>query len=45
VFPKYGNDWRHFRGDAVAAAQPYDADHTPVIGWRMVPAIFNPTAG
>jgi hypothetical protein len=36
IFLRYGNAWRHFRGDVSAAskAEPYEADHVPVVGWR-----------
>jgi hypothetical protein len=35
VFPILGDGWRHYRGDGVTAkAEPYDAGHAPVIGWR-----------
>jgi hypothetical protein len=35
VFPTVGDGWRHYRGDGITAkAQPYDAGHAPVIGWR-----------
>jgi hypothetical protein len=36
IFLRYGNAWRHFRGDVTAAskAEPYEADHVPVVGWR-----------
>ena len=35
VFPALGDGWRHYHGDGITAkAQPYDAGHPPVIGWR-----------
>jgi hypothetical protein len=35
VFPALGDGWRHYRGDGgTAKAQPYNAGHPPVIGWR-----------
>jgi hypothetical protein len=36
IFLRYGNAWRHFRGDMSVAsrAEPYEADHVPVVGWR-----------
>ena len=35
VFPTLGDGWRHYRGDGVTAkAEPYDAGHPAVIGWR-----------
>jgi hypothetical protein len=35
VFPTLGDGWRHYRGDgATAKAEPYDAGHPAVIGWR-----------
>jgi hypothetical protein len=42
IFLRYGNAWRHFRGDVSAAskAEPYEADHVPVIGWRQVQALW-----
>jgi hypothetical protein len=41
VFPALGDGWRHYRGDgSTAKAQPYDAGHPPVIGWR--PAVDAP---
>lgn len=36
VFPTLGDGWRHYRGDGITAkADPYDAGHLPVIGWRL----------
>ena len=35
VFTAVGGDWRHYAGDAEdRTAQPFDAGHPPVIGWR-----------
>jgi hypothetical protein len=35
VFPALGDGWRHYRGDGITArAEPYEAGHVPVIGWR-----------
>jgi hypothetical protein len=35
VFPTLGDGWRHYRGDGITAkAEPYDAGHPAVIGWR-----------
>jgi hypothetical protein len=35
VFPTLGDGWRHYRGDGIIAkAEPYDAGHPAVIGWR-----------
>jgi hypothetical protein len=35
VFPMLGDGWRHYRGDGIITkAEPYDAGHAPVIGWR-----------
>jgi hypothetical protein len=35
VFPTLGDGWRHYRGDGITAkAEPYDAGHLAVIGWR-----------
>ena len=37
VFPTLGDGWRHYRGDGITAkAEPYDAGHPAVIGWRPV---------
>jgi hypothetical protein len=41
VFPTLGDGWRHYRGrgDGISAkAEPYDAGHPAVIGWRAVAA-------
>jgi len=39
VFPTLGDGWRHYRGDGVTAkAEPYDAGHPAVIGWRAAAA-------
>ena len=36
VFPVLGDGWRHYRGDGIATkAEPYDAGHPAVIGWRL----------
>jgi hypothetical protein len=45
VFPALGDGWRHYRGDGSTKAQPYDAGHPPVIGWRPdgdIPARYWP---
>jgi hypothetical protein len=45
VFPALGDGWRHYRGDVSTKAQPYDAGHAPVIGWRPaadIPARYRP---
>jgi hypothetical protein len=35
VFIARGNDWRHYSGAPEnGTAEPFDADHAPVIGWR-----------
>jgi hypothetical protein len=35
VFIARGSDWRHYSGDPEdGTAQPFDADHPPVVGWR-----------
>jgi hypothetical protein len=35
VFPTLGDGWRHYRGDGITAkAEPYNAGHLPVLGWR-----------
>ena len=35
VFPTLGDGWRHYRGDGITVrAEPYDAGHPAVIGWR-----------
>jgi hypothetical protein len=35
VFIVRGSDWRHYSGDpGSGTAEPFDADHAPVIGWR-----------
>lgn len=34
IFLARGRDWLHYRGDAVGKAQPYEAGHDIVIGWR-----------
>jgi hypothetical protein len=35
VFIARGTDWRHYSGDPEdGTAQPFDAGHAPVIGWR-----------
>jgi hypothetical protein len=35
VFPTLGDGWRRYRGDGITArAEPYDAGHPAVIGWR-----------
>jgi hypothetical protein len=42
VFPTLGDGWRHYRGDGITAkAEPYDAGHPAVIGWRAVAAEDN----
>jgi hypothetical protein len=34
-----GDGWRHYRGDGITAkAEPYDAGHPAVIGWRAATA-------
>jgi hypothetical protein len=39
VFPTLGDGWRHYRGDGLTAkAEPYDAGHPAVIGWRAAAA-------
>jgi hypothetical protein len=39
VFPTLGDGWRHYRGDGITAkAEPYDAGHPAVIGWRAAAA-------
>jgi hypothetical protein len=39
VFPMLGDGWRHYRGDGITAkAEPYDAGHPAVIGWRAAAA-------
>ena len=35
VFIARGSDWRHYSGaPGSGTAEPFDADHAPVIGWR-----------
>jgi hypothetical protein len=35
VFTARGSDWLHYAGDPTdGTAEPFDADHAPVIGWR-----------
>ena len=35
VFIARGGDWRHYAGDPMdGTAEPFDAGHAPVIGWR-----------
>lgn len=35
AFPRYGDGWRHYRGDGVTCkAKLFDAGHAPVVGWR-----------
>ena len=35
VFIARGGDWHHYAGDPMrGTAEPFDADHAPVIGWR-----------
>jgi hypothetical protein len=37
IFLGHGTEWRHFRSASPSGdgpAEVYDADHTPVIGWR-----------
>jgi hypothetical protein len=35
VFIARWSDWRHYAGDPEdGTAEPFDADHAPVIGWR-----------
>jgi hypothetical protein len=42
VFPTLGDGWRHYRGDGITAkAEPYDAGHPAVIGWRAAAAAGN----
>ena len=37
VFIARGSDWLHYSGDPEnGTAEPFDADHAPVIGWRPV---------
>jgi hypothetical protein len=39
VFPTLGDGWRHYRGDgSTAKAEPYDAGHPAIIGWRAAAA-------
>ena len=39
VFPTLGDGWRHYRGDDITAkAEPYDAGHPAIIGWRAAAA-------
>jgi hypothetical protein len=39
VFPTLGDGWRHYCGDGITAkAQPYDAGHPAIIGWRTAAA-------
>jgi hypothetical protein len=39
VFPTLGDGWRHYRGDGITVrAEPYDAGHPAVIGWRAAAA-------
>lgn len=35
VFLSRSRDWLHYRNDAVGNAEPYEAGHEPVIGWRL----------
>jgi hypothetical protein len=37
VFPTKGDGWRHYRGDGITHAEPFPADHNPVIAWRTPP--------
>jgi hypothetical protein len=41
IFLRYGSTWRHFRGDVSAGSKTelYEADHTPVVGWRLAQAL------
>jgi hypothetical protein len=42
VFPTLGDGWRHYRGNgSTAKAEPYDAGHPAVIGWRAAAAADN----
>jgi hypothetical protein len=36
IFPQYGFEWSHYRGDGLVAspAEVYDAGHEPVVDWR-----------
>jgi hypothetical protein len=34
IFPSQSRDWLHYRADTVGNAEPYEAGHEPVIGWR-----------
>ena len=38
IFTGLGDNWRHYRGEGTAdsKAEPYDAGHAAVIGWRLV---------
>ena len=37
VFATRGDGWRHYRGDGVTSAAPFETGHQPVIGWRTPP--------
>ena len=37
VFLSRSRDWLHYRADTVGNAEPYEAGHEPVIGWRPDP--------
>jgi hypothetical protein len=34
IFLSRCRDWLHYRADATGDAEPYEAGHEPVIGWR-----------
>jgi hypothetical protein len=38
IFLAQCRDWLHYRADAVGNAEPYEAGHEPVIGWRPLDA-------
>jgi hypothetical protein len=46
VFTAYGNSWRHYQGEGTAASRavPYEAGHTPAVGWRLPEQTSTPPA-
>jgi len=45
IFLRFGLDWRHYRGDGtVSQIELFEADHAPVIAWRLASASSEPKA-